>query len=97
MKPGREIDAAIDKIESEIRMLKMRVAELADEEPATVAAEPDDLHPVALKLAEAYRDGRNRADVSMKVLHSTRMAWCALTGVSEGASSDYILAYGLPK
>ena len=77
-------------------MLKMRVAELADEQPATVAPEADDLHPVALKLAEAYREGINRADVSMKALHSTRMAWCELTGVSEGASSEFIRAYGLP-
>ena len=61
MSGGREIDKAIEKLESEIRMLKLRVSELADEQPATVAPDalesidPSRLLSANKRLGEAYR------------------------------------------
>lgn len=94
MSGGREIDKAIEKLESEIRMLKLRVRELADEQPATVAPDAD-LHPVALKLAEAYRLARDYDDTPFGVLTHIREAWCRITGESPYQKADIILTYGV--
>jgi len=79
---------------SEIRMLKLRVSELADEQPATVAPDAD-LHPVARLLAQAYRLASGDEDISSATRSHIRVAFCAIAELSEWSMRDEILHYGV--
>ena len=95
MKP-QEMRDHIEYLLQQNTEIKNRLTTL--EQPATVAPDAD-LHPVALKLAEAYRMAIDTSDDDMPhgVLTHIRQAWCKVTDTSEWTRREAILIYGLPK
>lgn len=83
----------IMELEGEVRRFRGLIDAL--EQPAIVAAEPDDLHPVALLLAQAYRLAYVGDDVETETRAMIRAAWCDITGESRYQPNQSIMEYGL--